>query len=64
MISKKIKEKYDQAPHAPGVYLMRDKRGNILYVGKAKDLKKTAGLIFYEKGSARAQDRSAFGPSR
>ncbi len=26
-------------PHAPGCYLMRDQRGRIIYIGKAKDLK-------------------------
>lgn len=26
-------------PHAPGCYLMRDRRGRIIYIGKAKDLK-------------------------
>ncbi|MDQ1486769.1 MAG: polymerase subunit epsilon [Actinomycetota bacterium] len=29
----------DVMPHAPGVYLFRDERGRVLYVGKAKDLR-------------------------
>ncbi|PKN33472.1 MAG: hypothetical protein CVU61_13020 [Deltaproteobacteria bacterium HGW-Deltaproteobacteria-19] len=29
----------DGAPRGPGVYLMKDREGNILYVGKAKDIR-------------------------
>ena len=34
-----IKEKINSAPNSPGVYLMRDRFGQVLYVGKAKALK-------------------------
>jgi len=36
----KLKEKIFSAPDSPGVYLMRDNRGKVLYVGKANSLKK------------------------
>ncbi len=34
-----IKEKLMLVPHKPGSYQMKNKEGNIIYVGKAKDLK-------------------------
>jgi len=35
-----IKEKIDAIPNTPGVYFFKNKEGIILYVGKAKDLKR------------------------
>ena len=34
-----IKDKIDNLPLLPGCYLMKDKTGKIIYVGKAKKLK-------------------------
>jgi len=41
-----IKEKVRHLPDRPGVYLMKDRLGRILYVGKAKSLKKRVGSYF------------------
>jgi len=35
-----IREQVDQAPDAPGVYLWKNTAGDVLYVGKAKSLRK------------------------
>src|SRR5216684_2559581 len=34
---------FQQAPQCPGVYLMRDAADTVLYVGKAKNLRKRLG---------------------
>ncbi len=39
-------EKVKSFPAAPGVYLMKDAKGHVLYVGKAKNLRNRAGHYF------------------
>jgi len=34
-----LKEKMTSAPRSPGVYMMQDASGKVIYVGKANDLK-------------------------
>lgn len=43
-----LKEKAHSLPYAPGVYIMRDKTGQIIYVGKAKKLKNRVSQYFLD----------------
>ena len=47
-------EKVRAFPHSPGVYLMKDSVGRVIYVGKAKDLRSRAGSYFLK---AAAEDQ-------
>lgn len=41
-----LKEKVRRLPMTPGVYLMKDRLGSVIYVGKAKSLKKRVSSYF------------------
>ena len=41
-----VRERLKSVPHRPGCYLMRDRRGAIIYVGKAKDLFRRVSSYF------------------
>lgn len=41
-----LKEKLDKLPQSPGVYIMKDSAGSIIYVGKAKVLKNRVRQYF------------------
>ena len=43
---KELRQKAMRLPLTPGVYLMRDKSGTIIYVGKAKALKNRVSQYF------------------
>ena len=42
----RLRTRISQFPKNPGVYLMRDGKGRVLYVGKAKDLRARVSSYF------------------
>jgi excinuclease ABC subunit C len=55
--SAEFERKLDAIPAEPGVYLLRDKAGKVLYVGKAKSLRSRVRAYFREGGDGRFQVR-------
>lgn len=47
-------EKLRDVPHKPGVYLMKDRLNRVIYVGKARDLRKRLGTHFMPSRRATA----------
>lgn len=52
-MTEKIKVLISNLKHAPGCYLMHDKNGEVIYVGKAKDLQKRVSQYFLRPQSGK-----------
>jgi excinuclease ABC subunit C len=52
-----LKDQVANFPHAPGVYLMKGSEGQVLYVGKALDLRRRVQSYFRAAGDGRYQIR-------
>src|SRR5919109_1170945 len=57
-MTKKLESKLRGLPTKPGVYLFRDARGDVLYIGKAKSLRPRVRSYFQKTTDGRAQIRS------
>jgi excinuclease ABC subunit C len=49
----RLQEKLDALPTEPGVYLMKDRRGHVIYVGKAINLRNRVRSYFTRTGDTR-----------
>ena len=58
MTREELKEKANDLPLAPGVYLMMDKTGKVIYVGKAKKLKNRVSQYFQDTVSHTGKTRA------
>ena len=53
-MQKQINDYTVNIPHLPGVYIMRDSAANIIYIGKAKDLKNRISSYFHSDTDSKA----------
>src|SRR5690349_20850468 len=48
-----VREQIERFPRSPGVYLMKDAAGRIIYVGKAKNLRSRVRQYYSQSGDPR-----------
>ena len=53
---KELRKKVLTLPYEPGVYMMKNKEGKIIYIGKAKNLRKRVLSYFNHRGSNEASN--------
>jgi excinuclease ABC subunit C len=46
-VTELLRKKLGSLPHKPGIYLMRDRFGTVIYVGKARNLRKRVSQYFH-----------------
>ena len=57
MTKDELREKANDLPLQPGVYLMMDKTGKVIYVGKAKKLKNRVSQYFQDSAAHSVKTR-------
>nr|MBA2462721.1 excinuclease ABC subunit UvrC [Actinomycetota bacterium] len=57
--AERLREQRRSLPDSPGVYLFKDEKGRVLYVGKAKSIRKRVGGHFSKPGTRGAADMVA-----
>jgi excinuclease ABC subunit C len=55
VVASRLEDQLKQLPAKPGVYLFRDERGEVLYIGKAKTLRSRVRSYFQSGQDGRAQ---------
>lgn len=61
MTYEQLRQKALSLPYTPGVYIMRDKSDNVIYVGKAKKLKNRVSQYFQDTASHTPKTRLMIG---
>ena len=63
-MAEKLQERLKSLPAKPGVYLFRDTRGDVLYVGKAKSLRSRVRSYFRRRRTGVLRSSSSPAVSR